>query len=202
MYVINPYTSRKIKVNGPTYKKLLKQGNFELLQYGGIDDSNKKPQKPQQKQQRVTKKQQKSPQKKQQKKQQGQQSTVSLDIPMDRSSKTAMGNHTNLKAVADIQGTTKSNHSDIFTKLLAKSTTNPKYLKTSVGTGHQPIPTSQSELMLSNIIPNSGSQSWVHYHEPFSQNIGEYVCLKRSTLRDLGRFLNLSLNSNIDFDHR
>ena len=37
--------------------------------------------------------------------------------------------------------------------------------------------------------PDSTDHSWYHHHAPFAQTFGDYVCLKKSTLRELGSFL-------------
>jgi len=61
------------------------------------------------------------------------------------------------------------------------------------------IPESKFHLINSSTAPSPPSaQSWQHYHAPFSQNFGDYVCLKRSTLKDLGVFLKDALISNVD----
>jgi hypothetical protein len=61
------------------------------------------------------------------------------------------------------------------------------------------IPKNKYHLINSSTAPAPPSaQSWQHYHAPFSQNFGYYVCLKRSTLRDLGGFLRDALVSDVD----
>ncbi len=37
--------------------------------------------------------------------------------------------------------------------------------------------------------PDSTDHSWYHHHAPFAQTFGDYVCLKKSTLKELGSFL-------------
>jgi hypothetical protein len=37
--------------------------------------------------------------------------------------------------------------------------------------------------------PQSTDHSWYHHHAPFAQTFGDYVCLKKSTLKELGSFL-------------
>lgn len=59
------------------------------------------------------------------------------------------------------------------------------------------IPKSKYHLISSAMPPNPEQHSWYHHHAPFSQNFGDYVCLKRSTLQDLGTFLRDSLLSDV-----
>ena len=59
------------------------------------------------------------------------------------------------------------------------------------------IPKSKYHLISSALPPNPEHQSWYHYHAPFSQSFGDYVCLKRSTLKDLGLFLRDTLTSDV-----
>ncbi len=37
--------------------------------------------------------------------------------------------------------------------------------------------------------PKSTEHSWYHHHSPFAQTFGDYVCLKKSSLKDLGNFI-------------
>ena len=37
--------------------------------------------------------------------------------------------------------------------------------------------------------PDATDHSWYHHHAPFAQTFGDYVCLKKSTLRELGSFM-------------
>lgn len=60
------------------------------------------------------------------------------------------------------------------------------------------IPDSKYHLLNSNRPPNPTEHSWYHYHAPFSQNFGDYVCVKRSTLRDVGTFLKDALVADIN----
>ena len=36
--------------------------------------------------------------------------------------------------------------------------------------------------------PDATDHSWYHHHAPFAQTFGDYVCLKKSTLKELGSF--------------
>lgn len=60
------------------------------------------------------------------------------------------------------------------------------------------VPDSKYHLLNSKLPPNPPEQSWYHYHAPLSQNFGDYVCLKRSTLKELGTFLKDSLFADIN----
>jgi hypothetical protein len=48
----------------------------------------------------------------------------------------------------------------------------------------------------SNLPPAPDQHSWYHHHAPFSQTFGDYVCLKKSTLKELGSFLQDTLSSS------
>jgi hypothetical protein len=68
----------------------------------------------------------------------------------------------------------------------------PEIRLVSQGSGYKKepvIPDSKYHLLNSNRPPNPTEHSWYHYHAPFSQNFGDYVCVKRSTLRDFGTFI-------------
>ena len=61
------------------------------------------------------------------------------------------------------------------------------------------IPKSKYNLLGSSLPPApSGSHSYYHHHSPFSQDFGDYVCLKKDTLRDLGMFLRDSMFRSVD----
>lgn len=59
------------------------------------------------------------------------------------------------------------------------------------------VPESKYHLIPSNSAPNPEQHSWYHHHSPFSQNFGDYVCLKRSTLKELGVFMKDALFSDV-----
>lgn len=59
------------------------------------------------------------------------------------------------------------------------------------------IPESKYNLISSAMPPNPEQHSWYHHHAPFSQTFGDYVCLKKSTLQELGMFLKDSLMSDL-----
>ena len=63
--------------------------------------------------------------------------------------------------------------------------------------GNINIPKSKYHLISSSLPPNPEQHSWYHHHAPFSQNFGDYVCLKKSTLRELGLFLRDSLLTDV-----
>ena len=37
--------------------------------------------------------------------------------------------------------------------------------------------------------PDPTSQPWYHYHAPFAQEFGSYICLKKDTLEEIGALL-------------
>jgi hypothetical protein len=51
------------------------------------------------------------------------------------------------------------------------------------------LPKSKYQLIASSLPPNPEEHSWYHHHSPFAQSFGDYVCLKRSTLQEMGTFL-------------
>lgn len=59
------------------------------------------------------------------------------------------------------------------------------------------IPKSKYQLITSSLPPNQEEHSWYHHHSPFAQSFGDYVCLKRSTLQDMGTFLRDALFSDL-----
>jgi len=68
----------------------------------------------------------------------------------------------------------------------------------SKDTGEPPaIPKSKYQLISSKLPPNPEEHSWYHHHAPFSQNFGDYVCLKRNTLNEMGTFLRDALFTNV-----
>lgn len=61
------------------------------------------------------------------------------------------------------------------------------------------VPKSKYNLIGSNLPPAPpGSHSYYHHHAPFSQDFGDYVCLKKDSLRDLGMFLRDSMFRSVD----
>jgi hypothetical protein len=52
---------------------------------------------------------------------------------------------------------------------------------------------SRYQRLASALPPNPEQHSWYHHHAPFAQNFGDYVCLKRSTLNDLGVFMQATM---------
>jgi hypothetical protein len=90
---------------------------------------------------------------------------------------------------------------DFYENLLKKSRTLdtplPARGRASKEDGEINIPKSKYHLISSALPPNPEQHSWYHHHAPFSQNFGDYVCLKKSTLQELGLFLRDSLLSDI-----
>ena len=94
--------------------------------------------------------------------------------------------------------TTKENK-DFFSALLDKSRSlnelHPSQSKNS--NENIVLPKSKYALISSVMPPAPEEHSWYHHHAPFAQNFGDYVCLKRSTLQDLGTFLHDSLITDV-----
>ena len=85
------------------------------------------------------------------------------------------------------------------TKTAVKDLDGVKLVSQGAGFKKEPvIPDSKYHLLNSNRPPNPTEHSWYHYHAPFSQNFGDYVCVKRSTLRDVGTFLKDALVADIN----
>jgi hypothetical protein len=60
------------------------------------------------------------------------------------------------------------------------------------------IPKSKHLLMPSNLPPAPlQGHSYYHHHAPFAQDFGDYICLKKDTLREVGGFLRDSMFSSI-----
>lgn len=75
----------------------------------------------------------------------------------------------------------------------------PTKLAANVDTEMPIIPKSRYNLIGSNLPPApAGSHSYYHHHSPFSQDFGDYVCLKKDTLRDVGMFLRDSMFRSVD----
>lgn len=88
----------------------------------------------------------------------------------------------------------------LFDSLVTKATSmEPRVTGEGAAFRDTPVlPDSKYHLLNSNRPPNPTEHSWYHYHAPFSQNFGDYVCLKRSTLRDLGSFLKDALTADVN----
>jgi hypothetical protein len=94
------------------------------------------------------------------------------------------------------------NMEDFYEELLAKTKMVKEPEPTAAGARTDGgdsinIPKSKYQLISSALPPDPEQHSWYHHHAPFSQNFGDYVCLKKSTLRELGMFLKDSLVSDI-----
>jgi hypothetical protein len=75
----------------------------------------------------------------------------------------------------------------------------PTKLAATVDADAPVIPKSKYNLIGSNLPPApSGSHSYYHHHAPFSQDFGDYVCVKKDTLRDVGMFLRDSMFRSVD----
>lgn len=100
-------------------------------------------------------------------------------------------------------GSRSRSGSGMFSELLSKvdtmNSSDPKI--SGHGSGQKKdirIPDSKYHLLNSANPPNPTQHSWYHHHAPFSQNFGDYVCLKRSTLKDLGGFMRDAFFTDID----
>jgi hypothetical protein len=92
--------------------------------------------------------------------------------------------------------------SDIFFDSLVKKPAGkpiPTKLAVRNDSENPVIPKTRQNLIGSNLPPApSGSHSYYHHHAPFSQDFGDYVCIKKETLRDLGMFLRDSMFRSVD----
>lgn len=78
-----------------------------------------------------------------------------------------------------------------YQKLLedAKKSPDAKGLPVPVSSDTVILPKSKYNLISSVMPPNPEQHSWYHHHAPFSQTFGDYICLKKSTLHEIGVFL-------------
>ena len=112
---------------------------------------------------------------------------------LGRVSKTA----SSAKIGKTVQSATKKDQ-DFYSKLLKKSQKLDVPIPVSRRADeHVVIPKSKYHMISSTLPPNPEQHSWYHHHAPFSQNFGDYVCIKRSTLQDMGTFLRDSMLSDI-----
>lgn len=88
---------------------------------------------------------------------------------------------------------------DYYESLLKKSKKldTVQLAPTAGGPENVMIPKSKYQLISSGLPPNPQQHSWYHHHAPFAQNFGEYVCLKRSHLKELGVFLRDAMFADI-----
>lgn len=88
---------------------------------------------------------------------------------------------------------------DFFAGLLERSQKLDTYVPVNPnGPGDRlEIPKSKYSLISASLPPAPEAHSWYHHHAPFAQNFGDYVCLKRSTLQELGTFMHDALASDI-----
>jgi len=63
-----------------------------------------------------------------------------------------------------------------------------------------PVLPKNKNILIGSKLPPAPSQahSYYHHHAPFSQSFGDYVCVKKETLRDLGMFIRDSMFSSVD----
>jgi hypothetical protein len=99
------------------------------------------------------------------------------------------------------QGIAKGD-SNFFTNLYNKAQSVNEIVPTSSGAVRDGdnivVPKSKYHLASSRLPPAPEQHSWYHHHAPFSQNFGDYVCLKRSNLQQLGTFLRDAMFSDVE----
>jgi hypothetical protein len=93
--------------------------------------------------------------------------------------------------------------SDKFFDNLAKEQSTSKPLPTKLAASTEadsPVVPKNKNILISSKLPPAPAQahSYYHHHAPFSQSFGDYVCVKKETLRDLGVFLRDSMFSSVD----
>lgn len=96
----------------------------------------------------------------------------------------------------DTASTLREENQQFFEKLLEKAKDYDAPLPGPGNTDSVNIPKSKYHRISSAMPVNPNQHSWYHHHAPFSQNFGEYVCVKRSALKDIGTFLKDSLLSD------
>lgn len=96
----------------------------------------------------------------------------------------------------DTADTVREEQAQFFEGLLKKSKELDAVVPGPESSDSVHIPQSRFHRTSSNMPVNPNQHSWYHHHAPFSQNFGEYVCIKRSTLKDLGTFLNDTLSAD------
>ena len=91
-----------------------------------------------------------------------------------------------------------------FNDLVNKSTTEPtKPVPTKLSATSEfesPIVPKNKNVLIGSRLPPAPAQahSYYHHHAPFSQDFGDYVCVKKDTLRDFGMFIRDSMFSSVD----
>lgn len=93
--------------------------------------------------------------------------------------------------------------SDKFFDNLAKEQSTRKPVPTKLAASNEAdsliLPKNKTILIGSNLPPApEQAHSFYHHHAPFSQSFGDYVCVKKATLRDLGMFIRDSMFSSVD----
>lgn len=104
--------------------------------------------------------------------------------------------HKKLKAQ---QGGADAQGAEFYDKLLTiKTKPVPSKLSRTTQNGEVVVPINKYNLIPSNLPPAPpGSHSYYHHHAPFSQDFGDYVCLKKDTLKDISMFIRDSMMSSI-----
>ena len=91
-----------------------------------------------------------------------------------------------------------------FNNLVDKSTTErTKPVPTKLAATSEfenPVVPKNKHVLIGSRLPPAPAQahSYYHHHAPFSQDFGDYVCVKKDTLRDFGMFIRDSMFSSVD----
>jgi hypothetical protein len=91
-----------------------------------------------------------------------------------------------------------------FNEILKKSITEPtKPVPTKLAATSEfenPVVPKNKNVLIGSRLPPAPAQahSYYHHHAPFSQDFGDYVCVKKDTLRDFGMFIRDSMFSSVD----
>ncbi len=90
-----------------------------------------------------------------------------------------------------------------FNNLVRKSSEPTKPVPTKLAATSEfesPIVPKNKHVLIGSKLPPAPAQShsYYHHHAPFSQDFGDYVCVRKDTLRDLGMFVRDSMFSSVD----
>jgi flagellar biosynthesis GTPase FlhF len=166
--ILNPITGRYVDANGRVGRKVIRQfGGGEQTTEVAPEASPSTAQAPAQAPSQPEQKKQ-SGQKKEQQKQSGQKKEQRKQNGQKKEQKQEQPNK--------------------FEALLGQVTEMTRQLPEKI-IAMQKVPESKYHLISSTLPPNPESSSWYHHTAPFSQNFGDYVCLKKETLNELGTFM-------------
>jgi hypothetical protein len=90
-----------------------------------------------------------------------------------------------------------------FNNLVKQSTAPTKPVPTKLAATSEfesPVVPKNKHVLMGSKLPPAPAQahSYYHHHAPFSQDFGDYVCVKKETLRDFGMFIRDSMFSSVD----